>query len=354
MLATATPTRDALSVTTGLNAQILGVAVELAPNKFSIAEVAERIIAESPRGANIPVHHIAKLTGVKTVYHRDEGQDTSDLAVAAAKTALSRASLKISDIDLLIFAAASQDLIEPATSHIVSAKLGGEQIPVFDVKNACNSFLNGVQVANAFIRSGMYRTILIVSGEAPSIAIRWNNRDRAQFLESFAGFSMSDAGAAMVLRATTEPDRGILAMAFTAASDHWNVGTLGSGGSRAPRDVEATYFNMDGRSLAEAFLALGPDLLNETLKSAGLAWQDFSFIGMHQVAAPYMNRICRILKVPQDQIIETIQDYGNMTSISFPLQLSLAMESGRVKEGDKFAFIGFAGGISTGLGVFQL
>jgi 3-oxoacyl-[acyl-carrier-protein] synthase-3 len=126
------------------------------------------------------------------------------------------------------------------------------------------------------------------------------------------------------------------------------------GGSRAPRDLEATYFNMDGRGLAEAFLALGPGILNETLKANNRTWEDFAAIGMHQVSAPYLGRICKILGVPQNQLVETIQDYGNVTSLSFPLQLEKVLAEGRASAGDEFAFVGFAGGISTGLGIVRL
>jgi 3-oxoacyl-(acyl-carrier-protein) synthase III len=335
------------------NSQIVSVATKLGAIERKIDDIGKQVQAQSS-GKNIPVHYIEKLTGVKQVFHRNEGENTSDLAVGAAKIALDRAGLKIADIDLLIFASASQDLIEPATSHIVSAQLGATNLPVFDVKNACNSFLNGMQVANSFIRTGAYKRVLIVSGETPSMAIRWNNRDREQFLESFAGFSMSDGGGAMVLAATDEPDRGILDMRFTADSSHWNVGTLAMGGSRHPRDIEATYFNMDGRSLAEAFLALGPDILNSTLAANNRKWNDFAAIGMHQVSAPYMARICRILDVPRAQIVETIQTTGNITSLSMPYQLELALSDGRVKAGDEFAFIGFAGGISTGLALMRI
>lgn len=335
------------------NAQIISVAASMAPNRRSIDEVAHRIVDSSP-GASIPVKYIEKLTGVRQVYHRHDEQNASDFAAANGRLALERAGLKVKDVDLIIFASASQDLIEPATSHIVSNMLGANNVPVFDVKNACNSFMNGVQVADSFIRSGVYRRVLVVSGETPSMAIRWKNRDRQQFLDSFAGFSMSDGGAAMVLQATDEPDSGVLDIQMTAASDRWSVGTLGAGGSRHPRDLDATYFNMDGRELAESFMALGPAILDKTLKANNLRWSDFPVIGMHQVSATYLPRICKTLEVPRSQLVETIQDYGNVTSLSLPLQLQNAMEAGRVKHGDKFAFIGFAGGISTGLGIFKV
>lgn len=336
-----------------IGTKILSIATELGPVKTEMSEVLKKV-AEASLPAKMPTGYIPRLTGVETVYRRTEGQNTSDFAAMAGRKALDRAGLKIGDIDLLIFSSASQDLIEPATSHIVSSLLGADGVPVMDVKNACNSFLNGMQVANALIKIGQYKTVLIVSGETPSMAIRWASQDKDQFLRSFAGFTMSDAGAATVLSAADPSEESIVAIEFRSDSNRWDVGTLGMGGSRSPRDIETTYFDMDGRKLANAFMALGPGILNETLEANGLTWDDFKAIGMHQVAAPYIDDICRVLQVPTERVIKTVADYGNMTSATMALQIELGMESGVIGKGDLFAYIGLAGGISTGLGIFRL
>jgi len=336
-----------------IGTKILSIATELGPVKTEMSDVLKKV-AEASLPAKMPTGYIPRLTGVETVYRRTEGQNTSDFAAMAGRKALDRAGLKIGDIDLLIFSSASQDLIEPATSHIVSSLLGADGVPVMDVKNACNSFLNGMQVANALIKIGQYKTVLIVSGETPSMAIRWASQDKDQFLRSFAGFTMSDAGAATVLTAADPSEESIVAIEFRSDSNRWDVGTLGMGGSRSPRDIETTYFDMDGRKLANAFMALGPGILNETLEANGLTWDDFKAIGMHQVAAPYIDDICRVLQVPTERVIKTVADYGNMTSATMALQIELGMESGVIGKGDLFAYIGLAGGISTGLGIFRL
>jgi 3-oxoacyl-[acyl-carrier-protein] synthase-3 len=336
-----------------IGTKILSIATELGPVKTEMSEVLRKV-AEASLPAKMPTGYIPRLTGVNTVYRRTEGQNTSDFAAMAGRKALDRAGLKIKDIDLLIFSSASQDLIEPATSHIVSSILGADGVPVMDVKNACNSFLNGIQVANALIKIGQYKTVLIVSGETPSMAIRWASADKDQFLRSFAGFTMSDAGAAILLTAANQKEDSIVALEFRSDSNRWDVGTLGMGGSRSPRDIETTYFDMDGRKLANAFMALGPGILNETLEKHELTWNDFKAIGMHQVAAPYIDDICRVLQVPTERVIKTVADYGNMTSATMALQIELGMENGAISKGDLFAYIGLAGGISTGLGIFRL
>ncbi len=143
---------------------------------------------------------IHRMTGVESVHVRPDGWQASDLAVAAARVALEESP---GPVDLLLFASASQDLIEPATSHIVAAKLGLD-CPVMDVKNACNSVINAMQVGEALIAAGQYRRVLIASGEQPSHGVRWELADHEQFIRSFPGYTMSDGGAAVLLEATDD------------------------------------------------------------------------------------------------------------------------------------------------------
>ena len=293
---------------------------------------------------------IHRLTGVNSVHIRDEGWQTSDLAVAAARIALDESP---GPIDLVIFASASQDLIEPATSHIVAAKLGLD-CPVMDVKNACNSVLNGLQVADALIASGQYRRILVASGEAPTSGVRWNLRDHQQFIRSFPGFTMSDGGAAIILEKTDDPATGILDAKFLAVSSHWDIGTLPTGGSVNPRGGDDSFFDMDGAGLQAAFMDLGPQPVIDLLERNNLEWDDFDLVAIHQVALPYLPPIFERLGVASDKSVVIVGDHGNLASVGLPLQLQLAREQGKVAPGSLVLLIGLAGGISLGLMVVRL
>jgi 3-oxoacyl-[acyl-carrier-protein] synthase-3 len=168
---------------------------------------------------------------------------------------------------------------------------------------------------------------------------------------------MSDAGCALLLEpADPADDAGarVLGMGFTAKSSHWAVGTLATGGSVAPRDLEATYFNMDGEKLKDAFLDLGRGILDETLERVGLAWTDFAVVCVHQVSAPYRDIFARGAGVPQDKLVRTVEEYGNMASVSLPLQLKVAQDLGRCGPGDLVALVGLAGGVSLGIAVVRL
>lgn len=332
-----------------VGARLDGLAVHLPERRLSTAEVEHRLAAtgfEPPRGL------IARLTGISHRHVLPDDWQASDLAVAAARKLLANVGIATPDIDLLIFASASQDLVEPATAHIVAAKLGA-RCPVMDVKNACNSVLNGLELADALITTGRYRRVLIVSGEAPSRAVRWRVSGLRQFLASLPGYTLSDAGAALLLTATTGESR-VLGSGFTANSDVWSAGTLPAGGSMHPRDPDAGYFRMDGRRLKEAFLSLGPEILDGTLARLGLTWPDFAVIGLHQVSLPYLEILRATLGIPAGSLVLTFGEHGNTASCSLPLQLERAVQSGRCGPGDLVALVGLAGGISLGIVVIRL
>lgn len=327
--------------------RIAGLGVYL-PRDIRTTAQTETALRERNPGLKLATGMIGRLTGVKSVHLRPEGWQTSDLAAAASRDALADSP---GPIDLLIFASASQDLIEPATSHIVASKLGLD-CPVMDVKNACNSVLNALQVADALIQTGQYRRVLIASGEQPSHAVRWQLESKEQFLRSFPGYTMSDGGAAVILEASD--DAGILGSTFVAVSSNWNIGTLGTGGSMDPHAVNGSHFDMDGPALQKAFLDLGPDAVLETLRKLDLDWADFDLVAIHQVALPYLPPIFDRLGVASDKSIITIEEHGNLASVTLPLQLLLAREAGMIQAGSLVALIGLAGGISLGVMVVRM
>ncbi|MDL4819219.1 3-oxoacyl-ACP synthase III family protein [Actinomadura opuntiae] len=328
-----------------MRARITAVAAHLPPRVVTSAEVEARIAAESPGYRPHPTI-VERMTGIRARHVMDDGEQASDLAVAAARRVLDRRGTRADAVDLLVFGSASQDLIEPATAHIVAAKLGAS-CPVFDVKNACNSFLNGLQMADALIRTGQHERVLVCTGESPSRAIRWKVRDRAQFVDAFAGYTLSDGGAAMLVEAA--PDGGIFYRDFAAVSSAWDIGTLPAGGSMHPRDPEFAYFKGDGRRLKDAFLAAGPEIFTTALAKTGLTWDDFAVVAVHQVTLPYLEVLRAALGVPPDRLVVTLPEHGNVASASLPLQLATAVAAGRCRHGDRVALVGLAGGVSLGV-----
>jgi 3-oxoacyl-[acyl-carrier-protein] synthase III len=329
--------------------RIAGLGVHLPATVRTTAETEQRLRNENP-GTRLATGLIARMTGVERVHVAPPEWNASDLAVAASRQALEESP---GDVDLVIFSAAAQDLVEPATSHIVAAKLGVDA-PVMDVKNACNSVLNGLEVGDALIRAGRYRRVLVASGEKTSAAVRWRLEHPAQFVRSFPGYVMGDAGAAVILEGSDDPDAGIRASRFVAESRHWSVGTLPGGGTMHPHDLDATYYDMDGAGLQAAFLELGPEPVERMLRESGYTMDDFDLVAIHQVALPYLAPIFDRLGVRDDRTVITVAEHGNIASATLPLQLRLARERGMVGPGSLALLIGLAGGISLGLMAVRL
>ena len=282
-------------------------------------EIEARIAALSP-GLRLRRGLLRSLTGIETRHHLPDCMQASDLAVEAARRALDSAGASARDIDLLVWGSASQDMVEPATAHIVAAKLG-LRCPVFDVKNACNSFLNGMQVATALLRSGDYRSALVVTGESPSRAIRWVVEDLEAFFESAAGYTMGDAGAALLLSRDPKVE-GIFFQKFLAASDRWSLATLPGGGSMHPRGDEWSYFRGNAVQLRDAFLQIGAGLLTAALRGTGTAMEDFARIFCHQVTRPFIAPFCETTGIPPEKLVVTVAELGNIASATIPTQIA--------------------------------
>jgi 3-oxoacyl-[acyl-carrier-protein] synthase-3 len=312
----------------------------------SSAEVEERIAAASPR-LKLRRGLLRGLTGIETRHYLPDGMQASDLGVEAARRALRSAGLAPHDVDVVLWGSASQDLVEPATAHIVAAKLG-LKCHAFDVKNACNSFLSAMQVATSLLGRGQYRRALVVTGETPSRAIRWAVDDSRGFLAAAVGYTMGDAGAAAVLRYDASAE-GVFYQDFRACSEHWSLATLPGGGSMHPRGEEWTYFRGDGSALREAFVAVGPAIIDDALRSTGTERGDYARVFCHQVTVPFLDDFCTVASIPRDKLVPTIAEVGNVASATVPLQLARALKAGAVRAGDQVMLAGLGAGLSLGV-----
>ncbi|MCW2956495.1 MAG: Ketoacyl-ACP synthase [Thermoleophilia bacterium] len=336
-----------------VRAGIAGIASWLPPDVVTSTEVERRIAEASGHSGFVPRAGIVeKLTGIRQRRYKLSHEDSSDLAVNAARIALADAGIEASDLDLIIFASTSQDLIEPATAHIVSAKLGAS-CPVFDVKNACNSFVNGVEVADAMIRTGSYQRVLVCTGEAASEGARWAIDDVEQMKLAFAGYTLGDAGAALVLEPRTD-GTGVRYTDSMAASRNWGICTVLGGGTMRLRDLDAYYVTSDGNNLRDAFVEVGPQILLDCFARTNTTFDDYDVVLFHQVTEPFLDVFMSLSGVPEERIVRTIDTLGNIASATMPVQLDIAMRDGKAGPGSRVMAIGLGAGISIAVTTLQL
>lgn len=276
----------------------------------------------------------------RRISHADEY--ASSLAVPAARAALDGAGLDPADVDLLLFASATRDMIEPATAHIVQAELGS-RAHALDVTNACNSFLNGIDLARGMILAGRARRALVVTGETPTRAMRQRVSGVAQARAAFAGFTFGDGGAAVVVEPVTAG--GVLDVDTETHSGHWRVGGIPGGGSRHPRGDEHTYFTGDGRALRGVFEKIGTAILDRVRYRTGLDWAGYRKVLVHQVTLPYLDRFVEVTGVPRDKLDVTVTEHGNLASATLGVQLARIWPG--LASGDRVLFVGLGGGVSV-------
>ena len=284
---------------------------------------------------------LEKLFGCHTRRFAPKTLQVSDIACEAAKQIL---NIEIAhSIELLIFAAASSDLIEPATANIIQTKLG-LTCPVMDIKNACNSFVSAIQISTAFIESGMYKNILIVGGEKLSEVINYNPRDNEHLKRCLAGYTLGDAGAAMILGEGNGSK--IIYQKFSSWGEYWNLCTVEGGGSMAFRNFDKYYFEGNSTELSSVFRSKLAIFVFECFSETSWTISDIDLVVSHQVSSTTCVQIAEILEISKDKFINTFSMYGNTAAVTIPLALHEAVKDGKLKKGDKIMLLGLAAGIS--------
>jgi 3-oxoacyl-[acyl-carrier-protein] synthase-3 len=319
---------------------ITAAAADLPADVITTTELQHRV--ERASGLRLQHGLFEKMSGIARRHVAGPGEYASTLAARAAERALRSADLDPLDVDVLLFASASRDMVEPATAHIVQAELGSKA-HALDVTNACNSFLNGIDLARAMVLAGRADRVLVVTGETPTRAMRPRLRSLDQARDAFAGYTFGDAGAAVVVERV--PSGGIFDVDTETLSQHWTVGGIPGGGSRHPRGEEYTYFTGDGRALRTVFEKVGTAILDRVRYRTGLDWSGYARVLVHQVTQPYLDRFVEVTGVPVDKLEVTVGSHGNMASATLGVQLARVWPS--LGTGERVLLIGLGGGVSV-------
>jgi 3-oxoacyl-(acyl-carrier-protein) synthase III len=317
------------------------------PTRSVSSDELQREVAQGS-GLKLPEGIIKRVTGIAERRVTSSLEYASTLAIEAGKRALQAAGLTAVDIDTLLFASASRDMVEPATCHIVQQALGATA-HALDINNACNSFINGTDIARSMILAGRARRVLVVTGETPTRTMRTRPENYRQFRDSFAGYTFGDAGSALIVEQV--PRGGITYVDSITHSEYWNVGGIIGGGSRHPRGDEYSYFQSDGVELRKIFERIGPQIIKDLFARTEMSWADFRYVLAHQVTLPYLRRFAEVTGAPTDKLIETVSYLGNVGSATLGIQLDQIQS--HLAPGDRVLLIGLGGGISVMLMVWE-
>ncbi|WP_433498984.1 3-oxoacyl-ACP synthase III family protein [Sphaerimonospora sp. CA-214678] len=332
--------------------RITGVAAHLPKTTLSTTELEDRLADRNPT-LDLPRGLIHDYSGVRRRHIALPHEKPSDLAAHAARRVLEDNDLRAAELDLLIYAGVSSDAVEPATGHMVAAKIGA-CCPVFDVRNACNSVLNAIQVADALISGGRHRRVLVCCGELPTAATPWTVADAEEYVTVAASYTVSDAGAALLLEAGAEP--GVLAHGFSAYSAGWRAAVSAvdnlTSDPWADRPTVGPLI-VDSAGLVRGIENIDNAVFHKPLADLGLTWDDFAAICVHQASLTALWWFCDHVRIPQGKVVVTIAQHGNLVAATLPVQLARAVGSGRVRPGDLVALVGLASGASAGIVVVR-
>lgn len=285
---------------------------------------------------------ITERTGIKERHIAAKEQSTSDLAFEAAKNALKNAGLKAKDIDIIIVATITPDMLFPSTACFLQYRLGIKNIPAFDISAACSGFIYGLSVADSFIKAGKYKRVLLIGAETLSKFTDWEDRTTCVLFGD---------GAGAVILEQTKGENGIVSTHLYADGSYWDMLNLPGGGSRSPASKDTVkkrchYIKMKGNETFKIAVKTLGNLVEETLKENNLKPSQLSALIPHQANLRIIQATANRLDLSMDKVVVNIDRYGNTSAASIPIALDEAVRSGRVKEGDYILLEAFGGGLT--------
>lgn len=314
--------------------RIAGTGSYLPPRRLTNADLAAELAA---KGVETSDEWIVERTGIRARHFAAPDVGSSDLALQASRRALEAASLDASQIDLIIVATSTPDMVFPSTACILQHKLGNAGAAAFDVQAVCSGFVYALTVADAMIQSGAAQRALVVGSEVFSRLLDFTDRTTCVLFGDGAG--------AVVLEASDEP--GILASDLHADGKH--VGILCVPGHVSGGQVLGDpLLKMDGQAVFKLAVGVLEDAARATLAKAGKTDADIDWLIPHQANIRIMQSTARKLKLPLDKVVVTVDQHGNTSAASIPLALDTAVRAGQVQRGQHLMLEGVGGGFTWG------
>jgi len=314
--------------------RITGTGSYLPPNRLTNTQLAAQLAA---KGIDTSDEWIVARTGIEARHFAATDVTSSDLGVEAAKRAIESAGLQAADIDLIIVATSTPDMVFPSVACIVQHKLGIAGCPAFDLQAVCSGFVYALTVADAMIKSGASSRALVIGAEVFSRILDFSDRTTCVLFGDGAG--------AVVLEASQEP--GILASDLHADGQH--VGILCVPGHvSGGKVVGSPLLTMDGQAVFKLAVGVLESAARATLAKASLTEADIDWLIPHQANLRIMRSTAKKLKLPLEKLIVTVDQHGNTSAASIPLALDEAVRNGKVKKGDVLMLEGVGGGFTWG------
>ena len=325
-----------------LRAAVAGMGVAIPPRVLTNADL-EKIVETSDEW-------ITQRTGIKERRIVADGQSTATLATEAARNALADAGMTSADIDLIICATVTPEMIFPATACFVQQALGAVDVPAFDLSAACSGFIYALSIAAQFIEAGVYRRVLVIGAEALTRFVDYSDRASCVLFGDGAGAAVLQAG---------RDDRGLLYSVLHADGGGWDYIHIPAGGARTPSSRATVgagghYIKMRGREVYRFAVEKMQWLLGDCLEHCNLRPEDVDLVVPHQVNVRILRSAAEKFNFPMEKIAVNIDRYGNTAAASIPLAWYEARQAGRVGPGSTVMLIAFGAGLTWAGAVLKM
>lgn len=296
---------------------------------------------------------IQERTGIQERRHVNKAEDTTtSMGVKAAEIAIERSGVAKEDIDFIVFATLSPDYYFPGPGVLVQRDLGLKNVGALDVRNQCSGFVYALSVADQYIKTGMYKNVLVIGSEVHSRGLDFTTRGRG------VSVIFGDGAGAAVLSQTEDNSKGILSTHLHSQGEHAEeLALIAPGmGKRWVTDIikdndpndESYYPHMNGQFVFKNAVVRFSEVINEGLQKNNLEVSDINMLIPHQANLRISQFIQQKFRLTDDQVFNNIQKYGNTTAASIPIALTEAWEKGKVKEGDLVVLAAFGSGFTWG------
>jgi 3-oxoacyl-[acyl-carrier-protein] synthase-3 len=290
---------------------------------------------------------IQERTGIRERRYVEPGVGPSDLAIPATEQALEMAGIEVQDIDFMIFATSTPDFYAPGSGCLLQDKMGFNEIGALDIRVQCSGFLYGLSIAEQYIKTGVFKNILLIGAEVQSTAMDMTDEGR-----DTAVIFGDGAGAAII--SATDEDRGILSTHMHSEGKYLKELWLESPASNAghPRissenmDDGKQYLKMNGREVFRHAVTRFPEVINECLKKNNLTTSDISLLIPHQANLRITQMVQKKMGLKDDQIYSNIHKYGNTTAGTIPIALAEVVNKGKISRDDIIIFSSFGSGFT--------
>jgi len=293
---------------------------------------------------------ITTRTGIKVRHITNDDETTAFLAIEAAKRALEDANFDPKELELIIVATITSEMVFPSTASFVQRALRAKKAWVFDLAAACSGFIYGLSIVQQFIESGRLKNALVIGAETLTKITDWTERTSCVLFGDGAG--------AVVLQQSEDGRKGILYSTMASDGDYWQALNCQAYGSRYPADKplddpKKIYMQIKGREVYQQAVRRIVETVTNCFHACNLSVDDVSMLISHQMNARIIESAAKRLKFPKEKVFININEYGNTSAASVPIAFDDCRKKGKIKRGDIVIFVAFGAGLTWGANVIK-